>query len=414
MRQWSPGFHWVGAFLRPQGGGRETEEKSSAGHACREKGDDMNFDFSDDQKLLKEQVNKFLTDKCGLDRVRKVLEGDEPYAKDVWDGLVEMGLTGTAIPEAYGGLGLGALELCVVAEELGRAAAPVPFSSSVYLASDALVRAGSEDLKQTYLPKLASGELIGTFAMSEGPVAASPRTVTTKFSGGKLNGTKVPVPDGDVADIAIVLANTGGNGDQALSLVLVDLTGAGVTREAVKTVDPARSHATITFTDAPATLVGGEGDGWSITEEVFNNAAVLMAFEQIGGAEASMWMARDYALERYAFGRLIGSYQAIKHKIADMYVRLELARSNAYFGAMMLNENGAELPEAAAAARISATEAYRYAAQENIQVHGGIGYTWEADTQFYFRRSKILALALGSALEWKEKLVTRLETRNAA
>jgi len=127
-----------------------------------------------------------------------------------------------------------------------------------------------------------------------------------------------------------------------------------------------------------------------------------------------MWMARDYALERYAFGRLIGSYQAIKHKIADMYVKLELARSNCYFGAMMLNDKGAELPEAAAAARISATEAYRYAAQENIQVHGGIGYTWEADTQFYFRRSKLLALALGSALEWKDKLVARLETRNAA
>lgn len=374
----------------------------------------MNFDFSDDQKLLKEQVRKFLNDKCGLDRVRKVLDGDEPYAKDVWDGLVEMGLTGTSIPEQYGGLGLGKLELCVIAEELGRSAAPVPFSSSVYLAAEALVEAGTEDQKQAWLPKLASGEAIGTFAMSEGPVAASPRTIETKFSGGKLNGTKIPVPDGDIADFAVVLANTGGSGDRALSLVLVDLNGAGVTREAVKTIDPTRSHASITFKDAPAELMGTEGEGWAATATIFDSAAILMAFEQIGGAEAAMWMARDYALERYAFGRLIGSYQAIKHKIADMYVKLELARSNAYFGAMMLNDKGAELPEAAAAARISATEAYRYAAQENIQVHGGIGYTWEANTQFYFRRSKLLALALGSALEWKDKLVTRLETRNAA
>lgn len=374
----------------------------------------MNFDFSDDQKLLKEQVKKMLADKCGLDRVRKVLDGDEPFAKDVWDGLVEMGLTGTAIPEQYGGVGLGALELCVIAEELGRAAAPVPFSTSVYLATEAIVAAGSEAQKQAWLPKLAAGEVIGTFAMSEGPGAAGPRTIETSFGGGKLNGTKIPVPDGDFADFAIVLANTGGKGDRALSLVLVDLTGAGVSREAVKTIDPTRSHATITFKDAPAQLLGAEGDGWTTTATVFDSAAILMAFEQIGGAETAMWMARDYALERYAFGRLIGSYQAIKHKIADMYVKLELASSNCYFGAMMLNDGGAELPEAAAAARISATEAFRYAAQENIQVHGGIGYTWEADTQFYFRRSKLLALALGSALEWKDKLVTRLETRNAA
>ena len=160
--------------------------------------------------------------------------------------------------------------------------------------------------------------------------------------------------------------------------------------------------------------MGEEGNGWAYTQEVFDGAAVWMAFEQIGGTEAAMWMARDYALERYAFGRLIGSYQAIKHKIADMYVKLELARSNAYFGAMMLNDKGPELPQAAAAARISAIEAYRYTAQENVQVHGGIGYTWEADTQFFYRRSKLLALALGSSIEWKDKLVARLEARNAA
>jgi len=374
----------------------------------------MNFDFSDDQKLLKEQVKKMLGDKCGLDRVRKVLDGDEPFAKDVWDGLVEMGLMGTAIPEEYGGLGLGALELSVIAEELGRSAAPVPFSSSVYLATEALVVAGSEEQKQNWLPKLSAGDVIGTFAMSEGTVAASPRTVETSFAGGKLNGTKIPVPDGDIADFAIVLVNTGGAGDRALSLAIVDLKAAGVSIEPVKTIDPTRSHATLTFKDAPAELIGKEGEGWATTNTVFDSAAILMAFEQIGGAEAAMWMARDYALERYAFGRLIGSYQAIKHKIADMYVKLELARSNCYYGAMMLNDKGAELPEAAAAARIAATEAYRFAAQENIQVHGGIGYTWEADTQFYFRRSKLLALALGSVLEWKDKLVTRLEKRNAA
>jgi len=374
----------------------------------------MNFDFSDDQKMLKDQVNKFLTDKCPIEVPRRVLDGDEPYAKEVWDGLVEMGLTGTAIPEQYGGLGLGALELCVIAQELGRAAAPVPFSSSVYLASEALKLAGTEEQKQEWLPRLAAGEIIGTLAMSEGPRTPSPRTIETKFADGKLNGAKIPVPDGDIADVAVVVANTGGQGDQALSLVLVDLKADGITRTPVTTIDPTRSHVEITFNNTPASVMGKTGSGWASLERVLNSAAVLFAFEQIGGTEASMEMARDYAIERYAFGRQIGSYQAIKHKIADIYVKKELAISNGYFGAMMLNDDGAELPEAAAAARIAATDAFCFAAQENIQTHGGIGYTWEANTQFFYRRSKLLSLCIGSIGQWKEKLVSRLEAKNAA
>lgn len=374
----------------------------------------MNFDFSDDQKMLKEQVSKFLSDKCGYDVVRRVLESDELYAEDVWKGLVEMGLTGTAIPEEYGGLGLGALELCVVAEELGRVAAPVPFSSSVFLATEAIKLAGSEEQKQKYLPKLAAGEIIGTLAMAEGTNAPSPRTVKASLKGGKLTGTKMPVPDGEIADIAVVLVNTGGSGDKALSLAIVELNGSGISKEQLKTIDPTRGHAALKFDGAAAELMGAEGEGWDLVRRVLDGAAVWTAFEQVGGAETAMWMARDYALERYAFGRQIGSYQAIKHKLADMYVKIELARSNSYYGAMMLNDNGAELVEAAAAARISATQAYIYAAQENIQTHGGIGYTWEANTQFFYRRAKLLALSLGSPLYWRERLVTQLEARNAA
>ncbi|WP_420561315.1 acyl-CoA dehydrogenase family protein [Tepidicaulis sp.] len=374
----------------------------------------MNFDFSDDQKMLKEQVSKFLSDKCGYDVVRRVLESDELYAEDVWKGLVEMGLTGTAIPEEYGGLGLGALELCVVAEELGRVAAPVPFSSSVFLATEAIKLAGSEEQKQKYLPKLAAGEIIGTLAMAEGTNAPSPRTVKASLKGGKLTGTKMPVPDGEIADIAVVLVNTGGSGDKALSLAIVELNGSGISKEQLKTIDPTRGHAALKFDGAAAELMGAEGEGWDLVRRVLDGAAVWTAFEQVGGAETAMWMARDYALERYAFGRQIGSYQAIKHKLADMYVKIELARSNSYYGAMMLNDNGAELIEAAAAARISATQAYIYAAQENIQTHGGIGYTWEANTQFFYRRAKLLALSLGSPLYWRERLVTQLEARNAA
>ena len=374
----------------------------------------MNFDFSDDQKMLKDQARKFLEDKCSYDDVRTILEGDDNHHDGVWNGLCELGFAGAAIPEEFGGLGLGALELCVIAEELGRAAAPVPFSSSIYMFAEALKLAGSNEQNAAWLPQIASGEIIGTLAAAEGTQAPSPRTVKASFSGGKLSGRKLPVPDGETASVAVVLANTGGKGEQALSLVLVDLNQDGVTRSAVDTVDPTRGHAEINFDNADASLLGAEGEGWNLLNRVEAGAAVLMAFEQVGGTEAALNMAKDYSLDRYAFGRQIGSYQAIKHRLADMYVKLELARSNAYYGAMILSEDGAELELAAASARISATEAYRFAAQECIQVHGGIGFTWEANPQFHYRRSKLLALALGSASRWKDRLVAELEKSNVA
>ena len=374
----------------------------------------MNFDFSDDQKLLKEQVRKFLADKCPTKVVRRVLDGPETHAEDVWKGLVDLGVPALGIPEEYGGMGLSPLEVCVVAEEIGRAAAPVPFDSSVVLATEALKLAGSDAQKKKWLPELASGKAIGTLAIAEGAQPPKPRNIRTTFGGGRLNGRKLPVTDGEAATFAIVLANSGGSGDRAVSLVLVDLTQAGVAKKRIETIDPARKHAELTFNDATAELLGGEGEGWRLLERLYDAAAVYFAFAQVGGAEAAMWMARDYALQRQAFGRAIGSYQAIKHKLADCYVKLELARSNAYYGAMMLTEGGADLPLAAAAARIAATDAYDFAAKENIQTHGGIGFTWEADTQFHYRRSRLLALSIGGPMAWKDKLVTRLEQKNAA
>jgi acyl-CoA dehydrogenase len=366
----------------------------------------MNFDFSDDQKLLKEQIAKFLADKCPLKVVRRVLDGNEAFADEVWKGLVELGVPAIGIPEAFGGLGMSPLELCVAAEEIGRVAAPVPFDSSVVLATEALKLAGSEAQKKKWLPLLASGQAIGTLATAEGPQTPRPRNVTTTLAGSRLNGRKVPVADGDVASFAIVLAKT--------SLALVELDQQGVARKRVETIDPTRKHAELDFTDADAELLGAEGDGWRLLERLYDTAAVYLAFAQVGGAEAAMYMARDYALQRHAFGRAIGSYQAIKHKLADCYVKLELARSNAYYGAMMLTDGGADLPLAAAAARIAATEAYDFASQENIQTHGGIGFTWEADTQFHLRRARVMALSIGGPMAWKDRLVARLEQKNAA
>jgi acyl-CoA dehydrogenase len=370
----------------------------------------MNFEFSPEQAQLRDQVRRFLEDKCGSAAVRAILEGSEPYDRALWKGLAEMGLLGINIPEEHGGLGLGYLELCVVAEELGRALAPVPFSSSVYLATEFLLAAGSEAQKAAWLPKLAAGEAIGTFAITEGIGQATPKTVRAQVTGGKLTGVKLPVADGDVADFAVVAAQ----GPEGLSLFLVDLAGAGVTRTPVETLDPTRSHARIAFSGAAAEPLGAPGEAWAIIEAVFDKAAVLTAFEQVGGADKALYLARDYALDRMAFGRPIGSFQAIKHMLADMYVSATLARSNCYYGAWALSTGSAELPEAAATARVSATQAFQHCARNDIQVHGGMGFTWAFDCHLYYRRSNLLALSLGSLSQWEDKLIDRLRAKNAA
>jgi len=366
----------------------------------------VNFDFSADQKALREQARKFLGEHASSTRVRRILEGAAPYDADLWRGMGEMGWMGTAIPEPLGGAGFGHLELCVIAEELGRSLAPTPFASTIYLAAEALLLAGSDAQRKRWLPRIAQGDAIGCLALAEGPQVATPANLATRADAGRLTGVKVPVADGDVADFAIVLASEGAG---RASLFLVDLKGPGVTRAAVATVDPTRSHARMALDGAPGELLGAAGQGWPLAERLLDRAAVLVAFEQIGGAQASLEMAREYALGRFAFGRQIASFQAIKHKLADMYVGVELARSNAYYGAWALTKDAPELPVAAAAARVAASEAYYQAAKENIQIHGGMGFTWEFDCHLHYRRAKLTGLMLGSARRWKDLLVARLE-----
>lgn len=373
----------------------------------------MNFDFSADQKELKDQVNKFLTANCTTKNVRKLYDGKNRYDAELWKKIAEMGWLGTAIPENYGGLGLGYLELCVIAEEMGRALAPVPFNSTVYLFAEAVLAAGTEEQKKKYLPKVAAGEIIGTFARSEGPGAVLPKNIRASFKGGKLSGKKLAVVDGTDADVAVVLARASDDaGERGLQLCIVDLKGAGVKREECETLDPSRGYANLSFDNAGAEALGKVGEGWSNAQRVLDRAAILTAFEQVGGADVCLQMAKAYALERYAFGRPIASYQAIKHKLADMYVNNELARSNCYYGGWALSTNARELPLAAAAARVAATQAFDYASKENIQTHGGMGFTWDADCHFYYKRSKQLGLVLGPARSWKERLVSELEQSN--
>jgi alkylation response protein AidB-like acyl-CoA dehydrogenase len=371
----------------------------------------MNFDFSDDQKYLKEQARKFLSEQASMAAVRKVLDDQEvSHDRGLWQGITDMGWLGVAIPEAYGGLGLGELELCVLAEEMGRSLAAVPWASTVYLLAEALKIAGSEEQKNAVLPKLVEGNVIGCVGASEGPGEPRAETLKTIFDGSKISGTKLPVADGDIATHALILAKHGGG----TSLVLVDMSAAGISRKPLKTFDPTRSHASITFDQTPAQLIGEAGDGLGLLGRLYDRAAVLFAFEQIGGAQACLDMATDYAKGRFAFSRQIGSFQAIKHKLADMYVALEIARSNAFYGAWALSCDAPELPLAAASARIAACEAYYLASKENIQTHGGMGFTWDVDCHLFYRRAKLLAVQVGAPAIWKEKLVRRLELRNAA
>jgi alkylation response protein AidB-like acyl-CoA dehydrogenase len=375
----------------------------------------MNFDFSDDQKQLRDEARRFLSEKCPPKAVREVIDGKAPYDRELWKGLADMGFLGVAIPEAFGGSGAGHLELCVIAEEMGRALAPVPFSSTVYLAAEALMLAGSDAQKQKWLPAIAAGTAVGTLALFEGTGNPSPAAIKLTATDGVLNGVKKPVPDGAVADFAIVAARTGSTGRETdISLFLVDLTSEGVEAKALTSIDPSRGQAEISFKNVKAETLGAANEGWSILTQVLDRAAVLIGFEQVGGADRALEMGRDYALDRIAFGRQIGSFQAVKHMLADMYVSATLARSNCYYGAWALSTNASELPEAAASSRISATQAFQHCAKNNIQVHGGMGFTWEFDCHLYYRRANALAVGLGSLSYWEDALIDRMRQRNAA
>jgi len=370
----------------------------------------MNFEFSEEQLMLRDQARGFLAERCPTSAVRAILDGDAHYDATLWRQIADMGWTATVIPEAYGGLGLSYYELVIIAEELGRAVAPVPFSSSVYLATEALLAFGSEAQKQQWLPKLASGELIGTVAFAESAGRIDATKIGTRFENGALNGCKLPVADGVIADVAIVLASDAAG----VSLYLVDLASPGVQRESVRTFDASRGFASLSFESVAAELVGESGAGAAAVEHLHDRAAVLFAWEQVGLADAALEQAKQYALDRFAFGRPIASYQAIKHKLVNIYVKNTLARSNGYYGAWALEANGIELKQAAATARVAAIQASTFAAEENIQTHGGMGFTWEFDCQFYYRRAKLLSLVIGSEGLWQNRLVDALAAERAA
>lgn len=362
----------------------------------------MNFDLSDEQKMLAEQARSLLGERATPDRLRKLIDSAEEWDQPLWKELAELGFLGAAIPEEHGGLGMTELDLGVISEELGRANAALPFFSSIVLAADAINLAGSDEQKAKWLPALASGETIGTFAYAEGPGGWTGGALQAECDDGTITGVKTPVADAGIADIAVVLVRSGGKP----ALAVVELNAPGVSRTKLDSFDQLRAHYEIRFDGAAAQILPSGGP--EVVEKLFDRAAVQAAFEAVGGSDACLTMARDYAMERQIFGRALSSYQAIKHKLADVAVAVELARSNAYYGAWAALNDPDGLPLAASSARLTAIAAFENAARENIQVHGGIGYTFEANCHFYYRRERTLTLSLGGREQWADRLIAHI------
>jgi alkylation response protein AidB-like acyl-CoA dehydrogenase len=362
----------------------------------------MNFDLSDDAKTLKDAARKFLDARAGPPVARKVMNDGSTHDAQLWAEVVEQGWPAARVPEAHGGLGLGADEACVLAEEIGRSLAPVPLMSTLG-AIEALLIAGTQAQHAEWLPKLASGEAVGCIAWSEGANSPTQMPATT-LAGGKLMGSKTPVIDGLVATLAIVTFATPDG--PAMAIASLD----GTAREKQDTLDLVRPSARIGFAGTPAEALGTAADWVRLTERL----AVLASWEALGTADAAREMTVAYAKDRVAFGQRIGRYQGVKHKLADMYIKAELARAHALHGCWAWGAGAPELAQAASAARVSSLDALRFTAEEAVQLHGGIGFTWEQDCQFYYRRNRLLAASIGSRAHWSDRLVRALEQRNRA
>ena len=369
----------------------------------------MNFAFSEEQEELRKIVKQFLDTKSPEAEVRRLMETEEGFDPAVWDQMAtQMGLQSLIIPEEYGGSGYSYVELIVVLEEMGRRLLCAPYFSTVVLAANTLLHSGDDEAKAALLPGIASGETKATLAFTEENGRWDEEGITLAATavgdGWTLSGTKMFVLDGHTANLIIVAART----DKGVSLFAVDGGAAGLTRTALSTMDQTRKQAKLEFSNTPATLIGTDGEGWSVLSRVLDLAAVGLAAEQVGGAQKVLEMAVDYAKVRVQFGRPIGSFQAIKHKCADMLLEVESAKSAAYYGMWCAAELNDELPSVASMAKAYCSEAYFHATAENIQIHGGIGFTWEHPAHLYFKRAKSSELLFGDPTYHRELLAQRI------
>jgi alkylation response protein AidB-like acyl-CoA dehydrogenase len=374
----------------------------------------VNFAFSEEQDQLREAVRKFLEAKSPESEVRRLMETTEGYDPAVWSQMAnELGLQSLHIPEAYGGQGFTFVELGIVLEEQGRALLCAPYFSTVVLAANAILNAGTDDEKSALLPGIASGETIATLAFTEpnGKWDADGITMEAREDGEGyvLSGAKMFVLDGHTADLVVVVARTAGtSGEDGIAFFTVAGDAPGLTRTALATMDQTRKQARLEFADVKAAKLGTPGTGWAALSTTLDQAAVALSNEMVGGAQFVLEESVQYAKDRVQFGRPIGSFQAIKHKCADMLLEVESAKSAAYYAAWSAAEDNDELPVVASLAKAYCSDAYFHAAAENIQIHGGIGFTWEHDAHLYFKRAKSSEILLGDATYHRELLAQRI------
>jgi len=368
------------------------------------------FAFTEEQDALRATVRRFCEERSASPEVRRLMETTEGFDPDVWKQLAtELGLTGIHMREAEGGQGFSFVELTVVLEEMGRALLCAPFFSSICLAANAIANAGTPDERKALLPPIAGGELRAAFALTEPDGHWDAGGVTLEADGLMLSGTKTYVIDGHTADLIVVVARQlGTKGAEGLSFFTVPGDAAGLSRTPLDTLDMTRKQAELVFDRVAATPLGQPGAGWPALRKTLEQAAVCLAAECVGGSEKTMNMAVQYAKDRYQFGRPIGSFQAIKHKCADMLLRLESAKSATYYAAWAAAEDNKELSVASSLAKAYCTEGYFANARENIQIHGGIGFTYEHDCHLYYRRAKSSELLLGDPTYHRELIATHL------
>lgn len=377
----------------------------------------LRLTLTEEQQLLRDTARRFLEERAGLETARRLMETDAGYDPETWAAIAEMGWQAMAVPEEYGGVGATPVETAVLMEEMGRCLFTAPYLSTVILAAGLLAEAGSEEQKAAHLPGIAAGESLWALALTEPGGGWDPSgvqmTARREGEGWILDGTKSYVVDGHIARQLLVVCRTASADRPAdgITVFIVEADAPGVSARKTLSMDQTRSLAEVRLEGAMASdeaRVGPEGGGWAAVERTLDAAAAALACEQVGGAQACLDMAVEYARTRRQFGRPIGSFQAIKHKCADMLVAVESAKSAAYYAARAAAGNEEDLSVAAPLAKSYCSEAYFRCAAENIQIHGGIGFTWEHDAHLFFKRAKSSEIMFGEPAYHRARLADRI------
>lgn len=369
----------------------------------------MHYSFTEEQDQFREVIQRF-TKRCSpSSEVRRLMDSADGYDPGVWQQLSRgLGLTGLQVPETYGGSGFGFIELSIAAEEMGRALLCAPFFASTVLATNAIINGATQAAKEELLPVIATGECIAALAVSEASgdwdVGGIALTAIQDEEDYVLNGTKKFVIDGHTAEVLIVAARAPGtSGDEGISLFKVLRDAAGLERRLLETIDTTRKQAELVFDGVRGKLISEVGAGAGAITRTFDQAAVVLANEMVGGAQALLEAALEYSKLRMQFGRTIGSFQAIKHKCADLLLHVEMAKAAAYYAAAAIDENDPDVPALASLAKATAADTYMHTAAQCIQIHGGVGFTWDHDTHLWFKRAKSSEVLLGDPTYHRER-----------